>query len=427
MSGKTFDPNDRRVHLQALADIPVDADADDQVLATFLPGPQHERALDRRILVVRGERGAGKTALFQLLHAVQSKNISLSDVIGGAPDGRRIDGYAATGTAHPADEVVGQFATKAEPEDVRAFWLGHLVVRLRAERISTEDLPSSFRAAHAAGPLNPQAWVGVARSSLPDLYAWLDRTEQALSEACFVVYDHLDRIGSTNRQVREKVSAGLLGLWMSLSQRYDRVRGKVLVREDLFQATLTSFADATKLEARSVRLDWSAGRLYAMLVRRMAAADGLRDWLKDVARVPLQKNTRLGWLPESVDFDERAQRNIAKALVGAYMGAGPTKGFSHTWLINHLQDAHGRVTPRSLLVLVCGAAQSALERGPKAVYRRLLHPVELQRSLEKASQRRAGEMTEDFPVVGRLEGLRKRELFLSKREVVAALRSVTVK
>jgi hypothetical protein len=420
--GKSLEPEARRSLLQELASIPVDADTDDLVLGTFLPGPQHQRALDRRVLVVRGERGAGKTALFQLLHTLERRNIPLSDVIRGAPEGRRIDGFSEEGTSHPPAPIIEAFAEKSNVDTLRAFWLGHLAARLRAEKIGNGVLPSAFGSAYA-GLTNLDSWVPAARSALPELFAMLDSIEAGLSETCFVVYDHLDRIGSIRREVREKVASALLGLWFSLSQRYDRIRGKVLLREDVFQTALTSFTDATKLEARSVRLDWNAGRLFALLARRMAAYESLQGWLREVPRIEFSKDERLGWVP-APEFNESEQRDFGRALVGPYMGAGPTKGMSHTWLINHLQDAHLRVTPRSLLQLVRGAAEVANERGPRAVYRRLLHPIELQQSLEKASKRRVREMQEDYPVVGRMEGLRNATSFLSRREVVRALGTV---
>lgn len=426
MSGKAYAADERAELLRALSEIPVDADADDadSVLRTFLPGPQHERALDQRVLVVRGERGAGKTALFQLLHALSRKGIPLSEVVRGSADGQRVDGFAESSVGHPPADVIEQFASTAHPEDLRALWLGHLVGRLRAEDASSTELPEPFGTEYRTQVNNPARWVPAARKQLADLYSWLDVLELKGSATCFVVYDHLDRIGTTNRAVREMVSAGLLSLWLSLSQRYEKIRGKVLLREDIFQATLSSFSDATKLEARSVKLDWNAGRLFALLVRRMSADSGLRKWLTDVPGIKLKTRRHLGFMPEP-EFDERDQRTFAKALVGPYMGAGPTKGFSHTWLVNHLQDAHLNVTPRSLLVLISGGADISLSSGPKAVYRRLLAPHELQQSLEKASQRRVAEISEDYRVVLRLEGLRGKTLFLTRRQVVSALGSQT--
>jgi hypothetical protein len=419
-------PDERAALLERLAVMPVDADADDEVIETFLPGPQYERALDRGVLVVRGERGAGKTALFHLLHALSARGVALSTVIRGAPDGRRVVGYSERDLAHPPPDVVAGFASTATRDDLRAFWLAHLAIRLRAEGITQQDLPAELVSAYEASPLSLATWVQVARSLLAQLYAWFDGLERLAGETCYVIYDHLDRIGVTDRALRERVSSALLELWLSLSQRYQRLRGKVLLRDDLFLAALGSFADATKLESRSFRLDWNAGRLYALLVRRMAADPGLRGWLEDVADIELTQHPQLGWMPSSLDFDEATQRRLAKALVGEFMGKGPTKGFSYKWLINHLQDAHAGVTPRSLLYLVRGAAERAKGLGPRAAWRRLLHPSELRSALESASRRRVAELQEDFPVVGRLEGLRDATLFVVRREALKALASVKI-
>jgi len=424
MPGKALAAEERLSLLQVLAAVPVDADDDDAVLRTFLPGPQHRQALQQRVLVVRGERGAGKTALFQLLRAAQRRSVPLSGIVEGAPEGRRIDGYCEQGTVHAPAHVLAQFAAQAGPDDIRAFWLGHLCGRLQAEGAATGALPPAFARAYEGDPGHPARWVAEARACLADLYARLDAVERGAGETWFVVYDHLDRVGTTDRAVRERVSSGLLDVWFSLSQRYERLRGKVLLREDLFQAALASFADATKLEARSVLLDWNGARLYALLARRMGADDGLRSWLQDVAHLPLTR-AALGWMPPA-ELDEETQWRFTRALVGPYMGVGPTKGLSHRWLLNHLQDAHLRVTPRALVQLVRGAAEVALARGPGAAFRRLLTPAELQLSLEKASLRRVAELKEDFPVVGRLEGLRGENLFLPRREVVRALSRVRV-
>lgn len=424
MSGRALSDEARRGLLQSLADIPVDADADDQVIRTFLPGPQHERALDRRVLVVRGERGAGKTALFHLLRALRAKGDALSTVIRGAPEGSLHVGFSERGTDFPSVEVVMSYAREASPEALRAFWLGLLVGVIHSGSDGLPPLPDSFRDAYATRSNDPGAWVPVAQQCLAGLYGWLDAVERAGGETRFVLYDHLDRIGTTDRRVRERVAGALLDLWLSLSQRYDRLRGKVMLREDLFQEVLSSFADATKLETRSVRLEWTAGRLYALLVRRMTAAKGLRDWLREVPRVELSKREPLGYVPSSSDFDELTQKRFAKAFAGEFMGSGATKGFTHTWMINHLQDARKQVTPRSLLVLVRNAAELAGQKGPKAAYRRLLHPTELHAALQEASERRVREQVEDHPVLARLESLRDQNLLLPRKEVVRALSKI---
>lgn len=84
------------------------------------------------------------------------------------------------------------------------------------------------------------------------------------------------------------------------------------------------------------------------------------------------------------------------------MGAGERKGFVYRWIPNHLQDAHTRIVPRSLLNLMKFAADHALKNGPAAGHKRLLAPAELQAALEETSRRRVQELAEEHAVVRRL-------------------------
>jgi len=59
-------------------------------------------------------------------------------------------------------------------------------------------------------------------------------------------------------------------MWLSLADRYRRIRPKIFVREDLFQASLAKFPDASKLDARSVSLEWRVEDLYRVLIKHMA-------------------------------------------------------------------------------------------------------------------------------------------------------------
>lgn len=421
MAGKSLPDSKRLSLLRAVSAIPVDADADEDLLGTFLPGPQYSRALDRTTLVIRGERGAGKTALFHLLQLLQTRGVPLSAVIPGAPDGRRVTGFSERGLGHPTADAVGAFASTADDAGLRALWLGHLAGRLIAEGTDGAGFPDGVRSAWERDLHTPRSWTQLVQRESGAVWAWLDTVERRSEETLFVVYDHLDRVAPTDRRSRERVTSALLSLWLSLSQRYDRLRGKILVREDLFSATVTSFADATKLESRSVRLEWPAGRLYALLVRRMLAHPELREWMEEVAQTRVVEDDTLGALPDPLELDDPSQDRFATALVGRFMGSGPTKGFAHRWMINHLRDARGIATPRSLLELVRGAAARALEDGPRAGYRRLLHPSELQAALVLSSRRRVREQLEDYPVVGRLANLEGKTLFLSRTELRRSL------
>lgn len=419
----------RRGLLAELQSLGSDADAHEALVRVFLPLPSHAEALKPSKLIVRGERGAGKTALFHLLREVNEKQIGLDRFFPGAIDtaSRWIEGFSERGKGHPSTDVLDQFGTSADDARIRAFWFGHLVGLLAESVPEDEQPPDSFMQAWRAHRTEPVRWVDAARDQLGPLTSWLDRFDDRRAKSdvwVFVTYDHLDKIGVVRPRVRTRFASTLLAMWLSLANRYDRLRAKVFLREDLFQASATGSTDASKLETRSVSLYWSSEDLYRLLVRHMGAMDGLRDWLTTGRNaIHLTQRGKLGWFPPDALPEEGrwSQQVFADKLSGKVMGEGVKKGYTHRWIPNHLQDAHGLIVPRPFLNIVAFAAQWALQRGPKAKYARLLHYTELQAALEKTSRYRARELAEEHPVVQRLEQLRDVVLLASRRALVTRL------
>lgn len=420
----------RRGLLVDLRSLGSDADAHEGLVRVFLPLPSHASALKPSKLIVRGERGAGKTALFHLLREINQRQLSLDAFFPGAIDtgSRWIEGFSERGKAHPSTDVLDQFGAGTDDDArIRAFWFGHLVGVLAESVQEDEQPPDQFMSAWRAHRTEPEQWVDAARDQLGPLTSWLDRFDDHCAKSdvwVFVTYDHLDKIGVVRPRVRTRFASTLLAMWLSLANRYERLRTKVFVREDLFKASVMGSTDASKLETRSVSLYWSTEDLYRLLVRHIGAVDGLRDWLTSGRNtIPLSDHGQLGWFPpEALPEEGRvSQRAFAEKLSGELMGEGVKKGYTHRWIPNHLQDAHGLVVPRPLLNIVAFAAQWALQRGPRAQYSRLLHYTELQAALEKTSLYRARELAEEHPVVQRMERLRDVVLLANRRSLVTRL------
>ena len=126
----------RRQLLLELSGLAGDADQHADLLQVFLPLPGHRRALDPGTLVVRGARGAGKTALFHVLRRLHERQIPVSQVFGTLLTGAWVEGFSEVGAAHPGTEVLDQWGSGVEdPALFRAFWLGHLVRRLALKKI----------------------------------------------------------------------------------------------------------------------------------------------------------------------------------------------------------------------------------------------------------------------------------------------------
>jgi hypothetical protein len=196
------------------------------------------------------------------------------------------------------------------------------------------------------------------------------------------------------------------------------------VREDLFDASLSRSADASKLRSRSVTLGWDVGSLYRLLVRQMAAqSEAMRDWIDDTQNaVPLLHRSAFGWFPPEVlpEHGRPSQAGFIEHLAGKQMGKGVKKGFVYRWIPDRLQDARGSIAPRSLINLVKYAAGKA-RPSPKAAYKRLLHPHELQAALEQTSKQRVDELGEEHVVVYRLAALNGVTVPLDYTRLVAKL------
>ena len=174
----------------------------------------------------------------------------------------------------------------------------------------------------------------------------------------------------------------LMAIWLSLATRYPSIRGKLFLRNDLFEAGISRSADASKLETRSLDLEWTTQDLYRALLRRLGAEDALREWvIAAMGDGALDHDSTVGWMPRSpLPVEGRiSQKGIADALVGEIMGTGVKKGYTYRWIPNHLQDGNARVVPRSLFNLMRFAAAHALKNNtPRGTAEHLLHHTELE-------------------------------------------------
>lgn len=89
------------------------------------------------------------------------------------------------------------------------------------------------------------------------------------------------------------------------------------------------------------------------------------------------------------------------------MGRDRRRGVPYTWTVSHLADGRGRISPRSFLAAIRGAAEDSRERYPDHVYP--LHYESIKRGVQKPSEIRVSELAEDYPwvrtVMGPLHGL----------------------
>ena len=383
-------------------------------LATvFLPLYSHRLALRREAVVVLGGRGAGKSALFRLLAELKDGERIRAFFGADVPEARWVEGFS-DGPDHPQQAELDAFAGDVSDGALRAFWITHLVRRVVASTPHIRrQLPSG---------LGPDWSLDRAESVVTAGAQELDAVEQTLlsaGETVFVAYDHLDRLGQFDRSIRQRYVSTLLALWLSLSNRYKNLRAKIFLREDLFDAAQTTFADAGKLRGRAVSIEWDVPSLYRLVVRYMAAGDATRDWLREVPGLELRAwGPDFGYLPP--EMDEPLQKAFAERLAGKVMGRGVKKGYTYRWIPNRLQDGRGRIVPRSVMNLIAYACEAARSK-PLRRGTRLVTPPDLWAALRPMSAARVAEVGEEFPPVRRLAHLQGEQVLLEKALVVARL------
>jgi hypothetical protein len=402
-----------------------DAEPGDRLLP-FLPAPAFVAALDPSILLVLGERGTGKTELFQVLRQ------GGLDAVLSAAQPRGVPASAEALTIGEDDwgrqaEVSGYFRS-ATPEGRAAFWLGLLARRVATTEVA-RDVPPSADLRAVLTERAVSEWAGAATGAVGAVYAWLDDIEAALETrgmSLVVCYDQLDRTTLTYVELFAPLRA-LLQLWFEQRRRWRRLRPKVFLRPDLFDSQTLAFPDGSKFFRASVReLTWTRHDLYQMWVKRLANGPGSQDvvtWAGWAApRIQFLRSHRLGLFPLAAD--EAAYAPLVHSLVGPYMGPNARKGESYNWVPNHVVDAHQRMAPRSFLTLWQAAAQRALER--PLVEGEPMRPEDLHFGLQMASDARILELAEDDPWMAGLRGaLRGLRVPVERDEIESRLREAS--
>ena len=365
-----------------------DQETPEQIARHLYPVPEHLRAVDPNVVLVVGPRGSGKTHLFKaffsndpdLVRAVVAR--MPKPAAHAQPDAAEWVAAYPAAMHFPDTQALSKCA--GSDDDAKKIWHAMLVRRLaerfdgrRKEKLKpilepmAADLPEIL-SAYDAPENNPTA-------ALDELEQLLQQEDRRI----VVGYDELDTLGGFDWALMARMVRGLVAFWSDYSRRWKRIRAKIFLRSDLFRRHAgMGTADFAKLAATRAELRWPDAALLGMLVKRIAnASDGLAEYCKG-ARIRLDSDDVLGRTPRIETPDDAFP--LLRRLAGEYMGVGEKKGYVRNWLLAHVRDGNGEISPRSLVRLV---EQAARKEAANQSLRppRLLHPTALRQALDDVS------------------------------------------
>lgn len=358
----------------------------------YIPS-SHLKALRLECNLVVGARGVGKSTWTAALSSIPLRTIlgnSLAEL--DKTDVRIGFSNAPNPEIHPdGDAFSSLMDTGAKPYDVwRAVltrWLAGVVGKSVPEQTWNETID----------------WV----RAQPDSFAKLarDANEQLEHMGRFglIVFDALDRT-SSDWKTMDGIVRDLLRLVLWLKS-FPRIHGKVFLREDQFDRTITDFPDASKLLSTRAELTWAPHDLHGLLWQMLCNApmphgEYLRNVYKKIVGVPPASKDGVWHLAEDIKREGGKQRTLFESLAGPWMGRDPRRGVPYVWSVSHLADGRGRTSLRSFRAAIRAAAEDSLEKYPSHIH--ALHFESIKRGVQKASEIRVDEMVEDYPWVTQL-------------------------
>jgi hypothetical protein len=220
------------------------------------------------------------------------------------------------------------------------------------------------------------------------------------------LFDALELLHS-DRRIADQLVKGIFELALNLRTSTEHLRVKLFIRYDMFDTVQFDFADASKLLTNITDLRWSETSLYALLFHYMSSAH---------SEFSPEFLSETGW-SERYNGDKDKQRQVLERIASKYMGTDRRKGYTYTWLPNHLADGRQQVSPRSFLSALWHATQRTEEGF--AGHRWPIHWDAIRQGVQHASQIRVSEVKEDTPwVTDAISPLRGTQVPIERDEVV---------
>lgn len=352
----------------------------------FMPD-SHRTALYVDTTVVPGGRGVGKTFWYRSLLDEGLRDLAAAEY--RISRLRRVivspgHGLAMRSESYPSPQVLRALVASGDTYDI---WYAVLLNALGEPELRA--LPNwSEKVAWVRGNPEP-AQRTIERA---------DREAYDKNLVHLLLFDALEHLHN-DREQADRLVGGILRLALQMRFGTRNIRLKVFIRPDMFDSARQHFPDASKLSGYAAELTWTQTDLYGLLFHCLGNEDS------ETAR--RFRRITGGWVSEAegtrhvppllLRNDVESQILLFEQIADPFMGSNFRKGRPYTWLPNHLMDGNGRISPRSFLQALLTAARSTHTAYPG--HDRALHQEAIRAGVQKASQRRVEEVSEDTPWV----------------------------
>jgi hypothetical protein len=359
----------------------------------IFPVVEHIRALEPEVVLIVGDRGAGKT---QLVSAFAKAEVR-SALVQRAPSLRMPVGHVEWTTGWPLgkhgpdDPAWRLFARDdgRDRDDAVSIWYAYLL-RVVSPFLD-ENARERLKGLLEAPGVNAEDCLAAYKACAMEVTASIDALDDKLFKEdkwVFVAYDELDTLVRNDWHALGVLVRGLVSFWASYARRWRRLRPKVFLRSDFYRHHREiAGADVAKLAANRVELRWSDKNLYGALCKHILnkrddiGREGLYEHFKGV--VPTDDDPTIGHIPRL--SEARDAKPFVDRLVSEFMGPDKKKGLAFTWLLDHLRDGNERAMPRTLVWLIEFAAEKE-RQDPRATGGHLLHHVSVRKALDDVSR-----------------------------------------
>lgn len=180
---------------------------------------------------------------------------------------------------------------------------------------------------------------------LEDVKVSLEAILKKTGLSLWLMIDRLDEIFPRRSELETRALRGLLRTLRVFQSQAIRI--KVFLRDDIFEQVVRGgdgFTALTHVTARkSDTLRWDENQILTMIVRRLFAAEAVRDFL--------------GIDQEKLNANREYREECFYKVFPRTVHTGKRQSKTLRWIYNHTADGRGVVTPRDIIELLTKARQ----------------------------------------------------------------------